>query len=259
MITSVYKYRSLQGIIEYKIINGEFGVDSTLHLQDTSCKHYGPNCEIEVMKSESGDCYQFSKALNSSAEEYVYFHNVEEFWATKRDAYIDAIRTRIKNCQKNIANEEKRLADTQNELASINGGDVHRLTSTTAKLGTNCYIHDEGNCRIIGIITFEDGATGYLTDSNYASSWDDEGGDRIILVDDKNGCNIVSENGDIVFLSKEDNDKYKNNNKIALFNKMIENCQMSINQSTARLKNFQDAFDKRDTLSIDELTAIANS
>ena len=91
MITSVYKYRSLQGIVEYKILNGQFGIDDTLHLQDTSCKHYGPNCEIEVVKSESGDCYQFSKALNSSAEEYIYFHNGEKFWATERDAYIDAI------------------------------------------------------------------------------------------------------------------------------------------------------------------------
>ena len=257
MITSVYKYRSLQGIVEYKILNGQFGIDDTLHLQDTSCKHYGPNCEIEVVKSESGDCYQFSKALNSSAEEYIYFHNGEKFWATERDAYIDAIRTRIKNCQKNIADEEKRLADTQDELASINGGDVHRLTATTAKLGTNCYVHNEGSCRIIGIITFEDGATGYLTDSNYASRWDDEGGDRIILVE-KNG-KIVSENGDSVFLSKEDNDKYKNNNKIALLNKRIENSRIAIERSTARLKNFQDAFDKRDTLSIDELTTIANS
>lgn len=257
MITSVYKYRTCHGLVEYKILNGQFGIDDTLHLQDTSCKHYGPNCEIEVMKSESGDCYQFSKALNSSAEEYVYFHKVEEFWATKRDAYIDAIRTRIKNCQKNIADEEKRLADTQDELVSINGGDVHRLTATTAKLGTNCYVHNDGSCRIIGIITFEDGATGYLTDSNYASSYDDEEGDRIILVE-KNG-KIVSEYGDSVFLSKEDNDKYKNNDKINLLNKRIENSQIAIERSTARLKNFQDAFDKRDTLTIDELIAIANS
>lgn len=257
MTTSVYKYRTLHGIVEYKILNGQFGIDDTLHLQDTSCKHYGPNCEIEVVKSESGDCYQFSKALNSSAEEYIYFHKGEKFWATERDAYIDAIRIRIKNCQKNIADDEKRLADTQDELASINGGDVHYLTSATAKVGTNIYVHNEGGCRIIGIIIFEDGTTGYLTDSNYASKWDDEEGDRIILVE-KNG-KIVSEYGDSVFLSKEDNDKYENNDKINLLNKRIENCQRSIERSTARLKNFQDAFDKRDTLSIDELTTIANS
>lgn len=256
MITSVYKYRTLQGIIEYKIINGEFGIDSTLHLQDTSCKHSGPNCEIEVVKCESGDCYQFSKALNSSAEEYIYFHKLEKFWATERDAYIDAIRLKIKNCQKNIADDEKQLADTQDELASINGGDVHYLTSATAKVGTNIYVHNEGCCRIIGIIIFEDGTTGYLTDSNYASSYDDEEGDRIILVE-KNG-KIVSEYGDSVFLSKEDNDKCENNDKIYLLNKRIENCQMSIERSTARLNNFQDVFDKRDTLTIDELISIVN-
>lgn len=252
---TVYKYRQLWGIAEYNIIDGEFG-DSTLHLQDTTCGHYGPKCEIEVVKCDDDNCYQFSKALNSSAEEYIYFHNGEKFWATERDAYIDAIRIRIKNCQKNITNDEKRLADTQDELASINGGDVHYLTATTAKVGTNIYVL-EGCCRIIGIIIFEDGTTGYLTDSNYASKWDDEEGDRIILVE-KNG-KIVSENGDIVFLSKEDNDKYENNDKINLLNKRIENCQRSIERSTARLKNFQDAFDKRDTLSIDELTTIANS
>lgn len=255
IITSVYKYRQFHGIAEYNIIEGEFG-DSTLHLQDTTCKHYGPKCEIEVIKCNDDNCYQFSKALNSSAEEYIHFHQVEKFWETKREAYIDAIRIKIENYQGYIADDEKRLKDAQDELESIGSGDVHRLTATTAKLGTNCYVHNEGCCRIIGIITFEDGATGYLTDSNYASSWDDEDGDRIILVDDKNGCNIVSEYGDIVFLSKEDNDKYENNNKIALLNKRIENSHMEIEQSTARLKNFQDAFDKRDTLTIDELIAI---
>ena len=54
MITSVYKYRTLHGIIEYKIINGVFGIDSTLHLQDTSANI--PNCEIEAVKCESGNC-----------------------------------------------------------------------------------------------------------------------------------------------------------------------------------------------------------
>lgn len=256
IITSVYKYRQFRGIAKYNIIKGEFGV-STLHLQDTTCDHYGPKCEIEVVKCDDGNCYQFSKALNSSAEEYIYFHKVEKFWATEKDAYIDAIRIKIKNYQKYIADDEKRLADAQDELTSIGGGDVHHLTSATAKLGTNIYVHNEGNCRIIGIISFEDGTTGYLTDSNYASSWDDRN-DRIILVEDKNRCKIVSENGDIVFLSKTDNDNYKNNNKIANLNKRIESYQKSIERLTVQLNNLRGAFDKRDTLTIDELIAIAN-
>ena len=66
---TVYKYRQLWGIAEYNIIEGEFG-DNTLHLQDTTCEHYGPKCEIEGVKCDDGDCYQFSKPLNSSAEEY---------------------------------------------------------------------------------------------------------------------------------------------------------------------------------------------
>ena len=48
----VYKYRTLDGIIKYEVLEGEFGVDSTLHLRDTSCKHYGNNCEIEVVLCE---------------------------------------------------------------------------------------------------------------------------------------------------------------------------------------------------------------
>lgn len=255
---TVYKYRQLWGIAEYNIIDGEFG-DSTLHLQDTTCGHYGPKCEIEVVKCDDDNCYQFSKALNSSADEYIYFHKGEKFWATERDAYIDAIRIRIKNCQKNITNDEKQLADTQDELASINGGDVHYLTSATAKVGTNIYVHNEGGCRIIGIIIFEDGTTGYLTDNNYGENrWDSYEGDRIILKEKDNTGRIITERGDVVYLSKEDNDKYENNDKINLLNKRIENCQMSIERSTARLNNLQDVFDKRDTLTIDELISIVN-
>ena len=256
IITSVYKYRQFHGIAEYNIIESEFG-DSTLHLQDTTCEHYGPKCEIEVIKCNDDNCYQFSKALNSSAEEYIHVHQVEKIWETKREAYIDAIRIKIDNCQKYIANDERVKADAQDELARISGGDVHLLTSASAKLGVNCYVHNEGSCRIIGIISFEDGTTGYLTDNNYTSSYDDVEGDRIILVE-KNG-KIVSEYGDSVFLSKEDNDKCENNDKIYLLNKRIENCQQAIERSTARLNNLRDAFDKRDTLTIDELIEIANS
>lgn len=252
-----FSYNFIYGLAEYNIIDGEFG-DSTLHLQDTTCGHYGPKCEIEVEKCDDDNCYKFSKTLNSSAEEYIYFHKLEKFWATERDAYIDVIRLKIKNCHKNIAENEMRIAEIQDELASIGGGDVHHLTSATAKLGTNIYVHNEGCCRIIGIISFENGTTGYLTDNNYTSDCGDDVGDRIILVDDKNG-KIVSEYGDIVFLSMSDDINYENDNKIADLNKRIENCQREIERSTARLNNLQNAFDKRDTLTIDELSAIANS
>lgn len=255
---TVYKYRQLCGIAEYNIIEGEFG-DSTLHLQDTTCDHYGPKCEIEVVKCDDGDCYQFSKSLNSSAENHECFHKLEKFWATKREAYIDAIQVNIENCQKYIAYDEKQLANIQEKLASIGGGDVHYLTAAIAKLGVNCYVQNEGSCRIIGIISFEDGTTGYLTDSNYTSDYDEGEGDRIILVEDKNGCKIVSEYGDIVFLSETDNYNNENNNVIANLNKMAENYQRGIERSTTRLNNLRDAFNKRNTLTIDELIAIANS
>ena len=255
---TVYKYRQLWGIAEYDIIEGEFG-DNTLHLQDTTCEHYGPKCEIEVVKCDDGDCYQFSKPLNSSAEEYDYAHKVEKFWATKWEAYIDALRVKIVNCQKYIADDERRLTEAQEKLSELWGGDVHYLTAASAKLGANCYVAHEGSCRIIGIISFEDGTTGYLTDSIYASDWADEVGDRIILVEHKNGCKIVSENGDDVFLSKTDNDNNEANNKIANLNKIVENYQKGIERSTSRLNNLQDAFSRRDTLTIDELMVIVNS
>lgn len=255
---TLYKYRQLCGIVKYNIIKGNFG-DSILHLQDTTCDHYGPKCEIEVVKCNDNDCYQFSKPLNSSAEEYDYFHKVEKFWTTKREAYIDAIRIKIENCKKYIADDEKQLTEAQEKLVGIKGGDVHYLTTATAKLGASCFVNDEGSCHIIGLISFEDGTTGYLTDSNYTSGWDDGTGDRIILVEHKNGCKIVSENGDDVFLSITDNDNNKANNKIANLNKMVENYQRGVERSTARLNDLRDSFDKRDTLTIDELIAIANS
>jgi hypothetical protein len=211
------------------------------------------------VKCDDGDCYQFSKPLNSSAEEFIYAHKVEKFWATKREAYIDGLRFSIENSQKYIADDERRLTETQEKLAGLRGGDVHYLTAATAKLGANCYVQNNGSCRIIGIISFEDGITGYLTNRNYTSGWDDELGDRIILVEDKNGCKIVSEEGDIVFLSKTDNDNNEINNKIDNLNKMIENYQRGIERSTARLNNLRDAFSRRDTLTLDELIAIVNS
>jgi uncharacterized coiled-coil protein SlyX len=256
---TVYKYRQLWGIAEYNIIEGEFG-DSTLHLQDTTCDHYGPKCEIEVMKCDDGDCYQFSKPLNSSAENYSYFHKVEKFWATKEEAYIDAIRVNIKNCKQYIAGDERRLSETQEKLAGISGGDVHYLTASTAKLGINCFVDHEGSCRIIGTINFDDGTTGYLTDNNYGEDrWDSYEGDRIILKEKDNTGRIITERGDVVYLSKVDFDNNENNDTIAKLNKIVNSYQKGIERSTARLNILQDAFNKRDTLTIDELIAIANS
>ena len=85
----VYKYRTLEGIIKYEVLSGEFGVDSTLHLRDTSCKHYGDRCEIEVVMCEDGKCYQFSKSLNDSAKRYEFFHTMEKFWDNEKDAFVE--------------------------------------------------------------------------------------------------------------------------------------------------------------------------
>lgn len=63
MNKEVYKHRTCDGMATYNIISGVFGVDSTLHLRDTSCSHPGPHCEIEVVMCDDGKSYEFSKDL----------------------------------------------------------------------------------------------------------------------------------------------------------------------------------------------------
>ena len=167
MITSVYKYRTLIGIVEYKILNGEFGIDNTLHLQDTTCKHSGPNCEIEVVKSESGNCYQFSKALNQNAKDYEYFHTLEKYWATKEDAYVEVLMTNINGYQDIIEEQKTRMSNAEAKLKEMEVKEVNYLMPFSVT--NTCYIDSIGVCDIIGTIRFKDGSEGYLTNSNYTA------------------------------------------------------------------------------------------
>lgn len=91
MKNEIYKYRYCVGMATYTIMSGVFGIDEILHLHDTSCTHSKPNCDIEVKMCENGKCYEFSKALNQNAKRYESFHKLEKFWATKEDAYIEAL------------------------------------------------------------------------------------------------------------------------------------------------------------------------
>lgn len=252
MTTSVYKYRTLVGLVEYKVIEGEFGVDSTLHLQDTSCTHSGPKCEIEVIKN--GDCYQYSKPLNSSAEEYYYFHSKEEaFWATKKEAYIEHLHISIDSIRNTINYYEKEIEKANEKLSGLEIKEVNYLTSFMAKVGMKCYVEHTDTCRIIGTILFEDGSNGFLTDSNYYyDDGDGYDGDRIILVNGKND-RLVTENGLSIFLTKADYENLKTNNLIKKLKKEIERYNNNTNNAVERLNAINHIIAIKDTLTLEQL------
>ena len=256
-MNTVYKYRTVHGIVEYEILNGEFGVDDTLHLRDTSCKHYGSKCEIEVVKCESGDCYQFSKALNENAEEYICFHRLEKFWATKEDAYVEGMVMAVESYYKSIAENEQKIVEAEKNLASMKKMKVQYFTTEMVKSENLCYVENEGTCRIIGTIMFNDGKIGYLTDSNYSDGYDGYEGDRIILIENKAG-KIMTENNEFVFVSKQDYDNIKSNEKLGRLKKSIETYHEIIKSYTLNIERFNSIICQKDTLTIDEMRDIRN-
>ena len=249
MNTIVYKYRQCFGIIEYELLNGEFGVDSTLHLRDTSCTHPGPKCEIEVVKCDDGDCYQFSKALNSSAEEYDYYHKAEKFWANKEDAYVEGLHLIANGYRENIVDAEKRIIKNNEALKGLQEKEV----------GKYCYVEDEGRCHIIGTINFTDGTTGYLTDSNYGEDqWDSYEGDRIILKEKDNTGRLITERGDVVYLSADDYQNHKTNNNIKKLTEEVERYKKAIGGWIMRIERINDIISKRKHLTIDLMMEMFN-
>jgi hypothetical protein len=252
MNTIVYKYRQCFGIIEYEVLNGEFGVDSTLHLRDTSCTHLGPKCEIEVVKCDNGDCYQFSKPLNSSAEEFDYFHKGEKFWATKEDAYVEGLHIIADAYRDNIDDAEKRIVKNTEALGGLHEKEVNYFNTVLAKLDSYCYVEDEGRCRIIGTINFSDGTTGYLTDNNYGEDrWDSYEGDRIILKEKDNTGRIVTERGDVVYLSEEDYKAHKTNNTIKNLTEEVDRYKKAIGSWIVKIEGINIIISKRKHLTID--------
>lgn len=253
MNKEVYKHRAGVGMATYNIINGKFGDSTTLHLRDTSCTHSGPNCEIEVEKCNDGDCYQFSKALNWTAEEHISFHKLEKFWATKEEAYIEALQLNIERGIKYIADDLKHLEADEAKLAGMQEKEVRYFTSDMAKLGATCYLETDGTTRIIGIISFENGTVGYLTDNNYLDEdmFDSYGGDRIILIESEN--RIVTERGDAVFVSKTDFDNHKENFAIERVKKSIIVSKKSIERSEREIKLFNSILDRKDSLTFEQM------
>lgn len=257
-MNAVYKYRTVHGIVTYEILNGEFGVDDTLHLRDTSCQHYGDKCEIEVVKCESGDCYQFSKALNANAEEYIYFHQREKFWATKEEAYVEGMEIAIESYYHSIAENEKRIVEAEEKLAGMKKVKIQYFTSEMVKSEKLCYIEDEGTCRIIGTILFDDGRIGHLTDSNYSEGYDGYEGDRIILIENKATGRIMTENGEHVYASKQDYDNIKANKLMETLNKCIENNRKGIESYTLSIERLNTIIGQKDTLTIEQMRDIRN-
>ena len=257
-MNTVYKYRTVHGIVKYEILNGEFGVDDTLHLRDTSCQHYGDKCEIEVVKSESGDCYQFAKALNANVEEYIYFHQREKFWATMEEAYVEGVEMAVESYYHSIAENEKRIVEAEEKLAGMKKVKIQYFTSEMVKSENLCYVEDEGTCRIIGTILFDDGRIGHLTDSNYSEGYDGYEGDRIILIENKATGRIMTENGEPVYASKQDYDNIKANKLIETLTKSIENNRKGIESYTLSIERLNTIIGQKDILTIEQMRDIRN-
>lgn len=248
-MNTVYKYRTVHGIVKYEILKGEFGVDNTLHLRDTSCQHYGPKCEIEVVKCEDGNGYQFAKALNANAEEYIYFHQMERFWATKEEAYVEGLERAVESYYRSIADNEKKIVEAEAMLVGMKRMKVQYFTSEMVKSENLCYVEHEGTCRIIGTIMFDDGRIGHLTDSNYS----DDDGDRIILIENKATGRIMTENNEFVFASKQDFDNIKSNEKLSRLKKSIETYREFIKSYTLNIERLESIICQKDTLTIEEM------
>lgn len=253
----VYKYRSLDGIIKYDVLEGEFGVNSTLHLRDTSCTHYGNKCEIEVVMNEDGKSYSYSKALNDNAKEYEYFHTMEKYWDNEKDAFVEGLEISIDSSRRNIEDYKKELSDALNKLEGLTQKKVHYLTANKVKIGEMYHVAEHGMCHIIGSILFENGSKGYLTNDNYYTGYDDGDGDRIILIE-KNG-KIITENNDSVFLTTDDYTNLKENKKIARLNKMVETNKKNITNAINRIEHYHSIIKQKDILTIEAMIAMINT
>lgn len=258
MNKEVYKHRTCNGMATYNIISGVFGVDSTLHLRDTTCSHAGPHCEIEVVMCDDGKCYEFSKALNWTAEEHISFHKLEKFWATKEEAYVEALQLNIERSCRYIADDMKHLEEDEAKLAGMQEKEVRYFTSDMAKMGATCYLESDGVTRIIGTITFEDGTAGYLTDNNYLDEdrFDSYGGDRIILIEKEN--RIETERGDVVFVSSTDFSNHKENNAVERIKKSINVYKKSIDRSEREIMLFESILDRKDSLTFEQMVEMRN-
>lgn len=253
-MNTLYKYRKFEGITKYEIISGKFGIDTILHLKDTTCKHTGPNCEIEVEMCQDGKSYSFSQALNWTAQKYEHYHSNELFYDNEKDAFVDGLKMRINTLQYLIDEGIKTIDEENEKLENLTEKEVHYLTANNAETLKKGYIENEGTCNIVGTINFFDGKTGYLTDCNYMThNYEDyEEGDRIILIENTYG-NLVTESGCEVYLTETDFNNRKNNNNIENIKNIIDIKKKTIDNSVRIIESIKEIINKKDNLTVDEM------
>ena len=182
---------------------------------------------------------------------------MEKFWDNESDAFVEGLEISIDNSRKSIEDYEKELATAQEKRETLKKSDVHYLTTELAENTKAAYLGEEGVIQIIGTILFKDGTKGYLTDSNYYSGYDDGDGDRIILIE-KNG-KIITENGDVVYLTGDDYTNHKNNNEINRLDKIIEITKKNIRNAIHRIEHYHSIIKQRDILTVEDMTKMRSN
>ena len=190
---------------------------------------------------------------------YEYYHKVEKFWATKEDAYVEGLHLIADAYRDNIGDAEKRIVKNNDKLKGLQEKGVNFFGTALAKLDSYCYVENEGRCRIIGTINFSDGTTGYLTDNNYGEDrWDSYEGDRIILKEKDNTGRIVTERGDVVYLSEDDYKAHKTNNTIKKITEEVDRYKKAIGSWIVKIEGINSIISKRKHLTIDLMMEMFN-
>ena len=160
------------------------------------------------------------------------------------------------NC---IAEKENSIVEAEKKLAGLKKAKIQYFTSKMAKSEKLCYVEGEGTCRIIGTILFDDGSTGYLTDSNYSDVYVDYEGDRIILIEDKKTGRIMTENGSkSVYSSEKDYNNVKANKVIETLTKSIESSRNAIERYTLNIEELNSIIGQKDSPTFEQMRDIRN-
>ena len=151
---------------------------------------------------------------------------------------------------------EKELANAQNKRNTLTKNKVNYLTAELAETAETAYLAEEGVISIIGSIQFKNGSKGYLTNDNYYSGYDDGDCDRIILIE-KDG-KIVTENGDVVFLTGADYKNHKDNQEIVRLDNIIEINKKNIGNAIGKIELYHRIIKQKDILTVEAMMAEIN-
>ena len=182
---------------------------------------------------------------------------MEKFWDNENDTFVEGLEISIDSSRRSIDDYEKELAKTLKELEGLQEKEVRYLTAEQVKIGEMYHVANQGMCRIIGSILFENGSKGYLTNDNYYTGYDDGDGDRIILIE-KNG-KIITENNESVFLTTADCMNLKENEKIARLNKIVEINKTNVANAIRRIEHYHSLIEQRDILTVEAMIEMRNN